>query len=255
MKQNILAVNMPVTLSITKNLESISHAIQFAQSGDIVIFPEGAISGYSDSMNFLTKIDLVECEKGFQFLRDSAKAKNIMIWAGSAIKENEHWFNAAIGFMNDGNIKTYLKINLANVERGFFDTGKELSVFSIKPNLILGIQICRELKFPEQWGLLARLGANLIIHLNNAVGDSEIYDIWRSHLISRAAETQRFVISVNNAGSAQKCPTIIIDPHGKVLAEINSDKLEFARVEIDLTKVSNSLLTQCRTDIVSIVNH
>ena len=243
---------MPVTLSISKNLEIMSAVISSAQSGDIVIFPEGAISGYSEDMSFLKEIDEVECENSFRVLSSLAKDKNIFIWAGSAIKENGHWFNSAIGFMHNGNIKTYQKINLANAERGFFDSGKSLPIFSMKEGLAVGVQLCRELRFPEQWGILARNGAQLFIHLNNAIGDNEIYDIWKSHLISRAAETQRFVVSVNNAGSAQKSPTIIIDPLGKVLVEINSDKLECARIEIDISKISDSLINQCRTDIVAI---
>lgn len=243
---------MPVSLSISKNIEIMSDVISSAQSGDIVIFPEGAISGYSEDMSFLKEIDEAEIEKSLRTLSIFAKEKNLNIWAGSAIKEKGQWFNSALGFMNDGNINTYQKINLANAERGIFDSGKSLPTFLIKEGLRVGVQLCRELRFPEQWGILARNGAQVFFHLNNAIGDNEIYDIWRSHLISRAAETQRFVVSVNNAGAAQKCPTIIIDPLGRVLVEIKSDKLVCARIEIDISKVSDTLINQCRTDIVLI---
>jgi len=115
-----------------------------------------------------------------------------------------------------------------------------------------GIQICRELRFPEQWGWLARGGAQIILHLNNAIGDDLFQSVWKSHLVSRAAETQRFVISANNAAPKQGSPTIAIAPDGQIIDEIVSAELGILRVELDLSKVSNWYLDQSRSDVVAI---
>ena len=101
-------------------------------------------------------------------------------------------------------------------------------------------------------GWLARRGAQIILHLDNAVGHAWNLPVWRSHLVSRAAETQRFVLSANNAAPEQNSPTIAIAPDGRVLGEIVSDRLEVMRVELDLSLVSNGNLDQCRTDLVTI---
>jgi predicted amidohydrolase len=119
-------------------------------------------------------------------------------------------------------------------------------------NVLIGVQICRELRFPEQWGWLARRGAQMILHLNNATGDSSYQPIWRSHLVSRAAEMQRFVLSANHAAAEQVSPTIAIAPDGHVMAEAVSTDLEILRIELDLSKVSNLYLDQSRTDVVTI---
>jgi len=39
----------------------------------------------------------------------------------------------------------------------------------------------------------------LFIRLNNATGDGHDQMVWKSYLISRAAETQRFVANAKNA--------------------------------------------------------
>jgi predicted amidohydrolase len=116
----------------------------------------------------------------------------------------------------------------------------------------VGIQLCRELRFPEQWGWMARRGAQILLHLNNAKRDDRYLPVWKSHLISRAAETQRFVISANVAAPKQMSPTIVIAPDGQVLDEVVSDRLAVLRVGLDLSQVSDWYLGQCRTDVVRI---
>lgn len=115
----------------------------------------------------------------------------------------------------------------------------------------VGVQICRELRFPEQWAALARRGAQVILHLNNAIGDDRDRSVWKSHLVSRAAETQRFVISANNATPQQTSPTLVVAPDGQVMGEVVSARVETLRVELDLSRVSNWYLDQSRTDIVT----
>ena len=74
----------------------------------------------------------------------------------------------------------------------------------------------------------------------------------KSQLISRATENQRFVISVNTAALQQKCPTIVINPKGKILNEVISEKTNFFHVNIDLDLISNWYLEQSRTDLIDI---
>jgi len=192
---------------------------------------------------------------GIKHLRAEAEKRKINVWAGACVNIDDKWFNAAYGFSADGKTQVYHKINLANHERGVFSTGNNLPVFELNTpdgKVIVGIQLCRELRFPEQWGWLARCGAQIILHLNNAVDDDSFHPVWKSHLISRAAETQRFVLSANNAAPKQVSPTIAIAPNGQVLGEIVSAELDILKVELDLSKVSNWYLDQSRTDIVAI---
>lgn len=255
MKINALIAQLPVSLSIQRNLEMIDSVVEQTNVGDLVIFPEGSISGYSTDTSFLKQIDRLALMNGINHLQAEAERRRINLWAGACINIDDQWFNAAYGFLADGKMQVYHKINLANHERGSFAAGNSLPRFELNmfdEKVVIGVQICRELRFPEQWGWLARCGAQIILHLNNAIGDSSYQPIWRSHLVSRAAETQRFVLSANNAAAEQISPTIAIAPDGHVIAEVSSPNLEVLRVELDLSKVSNLYLNQSRADVVAI---
>jgi predicted amidohydrolase len=250
-----LVAQFPVSLSIQKNLELTQRVLEQAQRGDLVILPEGAISGYSHDLSFLKTIDRRDLKLELASLYSEAQKRRIHLWVGTCLYKDGHWFNTAIGYGPDGEKSIYHKINLANHERGTFTTGSALPVFHLNMpsgTVAIGVQICRELRFPEQWGWLARRGAQVILHLNNTVGHAWNLPVWRSHLVSRAAEIQRFVLSANNAAPEQNSPTIAVAPSGQVLGEIMSDRLEVMRVDLDLSLVSNWYLDQCRTDLVTI---
>ncbi len=117
------------------------------------------------------------------------------------------------------------------------------------------MQLCREIRFPEQWQQLARSGAEVFFYLTNAVGDNRDAPVWRSHLISRAAENQRFVIAANNAHEAQKCPSMIITPSGNVIKEVVSEKKELLRTQVETSEISNWYLNQARIDVVKLVSN
>jgi predicted amidohydrolase len=255
MKVNAIVAQFPVTLSIQRNLRCIDAVLAQANAGDLVIFPEGSVSGYSTDLSFLKRINHHELMMGLKHLQKVSAEREINVWIGACVKDGSQWFNTAYGFSADGKIQIYHKVNLANHERGVFSAGNALPVFELNTpggKVVVGVQICRELRFPEQWGWLARCGAQIILHLNNAIGDDTYQPVWKSHLVSRAAETQRFVLSANNAASQQISATIVVAPDGQVIGEVVSDKLETLRVELDLTKVSNWYLDQSRTDVVVI---
>jgi predicted amidohydrolase len=255
MNLTAVVVQFPVSLSIRNNLEMIDSVLGQTNAGDWVIFPEGSLSGYSPDMSFLQHIDHGELLAGLRHVQQVAEQRMINVWVGACMNKDGKWFNTVHGFTADGKSHVYRKINLANQERGAFSVGDHLPTFDVdtpEGAVKIGIQICRELRFPEQWGWLARCGAQVILHLNNAVGEDRYQSVWKSHLISRAAETQRFVLSTNNAAPKQSSPTIAVAPDGLVMGEIVSTELDVLRVELDLSQASRKLLDQSRNDVVSI---
>lgn len=248
---SVVAAQFPV-LSIRENLVSMRAVLEQTRVGDLVVFPEGAVSGYSTDVAFLKQICRQELQASLDRLRNEAMERKITIWAGACLRENGQWFNTACGFTPTGQMHVYHKINLAVHERGVLMAGDDLPVFELSTPMgvvSVGVQICRELRFPEQWKALARHGAQAILHLNNAVGDDRYQPVWRSHLVSRAAETQRFVVSVNNAAPQQVSPTLIVAPDGQVMGECVSALPQMLRVSLDLSQVSNWYLDQSRTDL------
>lgn len=246
---NAIIAQFPVTFSIQSNLNYIDSVLAQTNVGDLVLFPEGALSGYSTDPAFLTHIDCHTLITGLRYLQKMTAKRKINVWAGACVNDNGAWFNAAYGFSADGRTQVYRKINLGTHERGLVSAGHSLPVFELNTpegKVVVGVQICRELRFPEQWVWLARRGAQIILHLNNAVGDEAFRPVWKSHLVSRAAETQRFVLSANTAASEQLCPTMAVAPDGQIMAEVVAEKPETLRVELDLTRVSNWYLDQSR---------
>jgi len=229
--------------------------LDWARPGDWVIFPEGSVSGYALDLSFLDSLDPQELNAALDTLAVQAQERSIFLWVGACTPEGGKWRNQAIGFTPQGEVYCYRKINLAHHERGVFIPGDSLPVFSLSMpsgKIKIGVQLCREIRYPEQWGWLARQGAQVILHLNNAVGDARLQPVWRSHLVSRSAENQRFVLSVNNAAAEQICPTIALAPDGHVLAEIVSAEAQIRRVELDLALVTNWYMDQSRADIVTL---
>jgi predicted amidohydrolase len=255
MELSVLVAQFPISLSIQENLSNILELLAQSRPNDLVVFPEGSISGYAKDLSFLEEINPAELREGINLLHQETIKREIHLWIGSLLDKNAGWGNFGFGFTSEPEEFEYQKINLANHERGVLIPGDTLPVFELETNIgpiKIGVQICREIRYPEQWGWLARCGAQLIVHLNNAVGDDQYQAIWRSHLVSRAAETQRFVISANNAAPFQVCPTMVIAPDGQVLEEVVSDQATAVRTQLDLTLLSNWYLDQCRDDVVAI---
>lgn len=250
-----LLVQFPVSLSVSENVKAIELAVNHAHPGELVLCPEGCVSGYSRDLTYLHKIDLKAVENSLSELELLAQRRGIHLWVGSMVNEEGAWRNAAFGFTPQGQVHTYYKVNLASHERGTFQGGCDLPLFSLEfdgGTALVGVQICRELRYPEQWGWLARQGAQVILHLNNAIGNSRNRTVWRSMLVSRAAETGRYVLSANNGAEGRQGPTIAIAPDGQTLGEIAHRGTATLRASLDLSKVSNWYLDQCRKDVVAI---
>ena len=253
---NAIVAQFSVTFDIKHNLNVILSTIEQAKEDSLIVLPEGALSGYDEDARFLQSIDPSLLEDALQTLRRVVERKNVNLIFGSCLFENGNWFNAGIHFAPRHEF-IYRKVNLATNERGCFTAGSNLSIIKTRINnqpVKLGIQLCREIRFPEQWQFLARQGAEVFCYLTNAVGDSSQAQVWRSHLVSRAAENQRFVLCVNNAHSAQKCPSMIIAPSGVVIWERLSADVEIGQHILDLSQVSNWYLDQSRRDLLNPAN-
>ena len=255
MRISILIGHIPVSLDINSNLNNILKILSKSKENDLVIFPEGSISGYDTQVSFLSKIKITELDNAMRNLQEQVIKRNIHVWIGTCLFEENRWYNCALGLTPNREVFRYDKVNLATHERGIFTHGSKLRVFNQNINneeLTIGVQLCRELKYSEQWRWLAINGAKLFLHLNNSIGNPRDKSIWRSQLISRATENQRYVISVNCASNEQTSPTIIIDPRGEVLEEISSGQDQFIRTKIDLDLVSDYYINQSRVDLLEL---
>jgi predicted amidohydrolase len=255
MSINVLAGQVPITWNIVDNVATVASALQLTSPHDLLVLPEGMISGYDDQLTGLQALQSGEVNEAIDAVSDMARARNIHLICGTLHHDDGGWSNAAIYFAPDGERRVYQKVNLATGERSRLIAGTHLPIFELRVDdgmLKVSPQLCRELRFPEQWHVPAREGAQLFAYLTYAANPRESIDVWRSHLVSRAAETQRFVIAANVAHPDRHCPTMIVSPKGEVIAEVLGPEAVTLRSSIDSDDVGHWYVDQQRDDVVHI---
>lgn len=254
MEVSAVVAQFPVSLDMERNLRVIQAILESCAPDDVVVLPEGSLSGYSDDIRFLKGVSMRGVDKGLDSLHSYARDRGIHLFVGTIMLDAGRWYNTAVYLSPRGERWVYRKVNLATHERGYLTAGDELPVMTLEMEggpLRVGVQLCREIRFPEQWKALAQNGADLILYMTHAIEDAPHRPVWRSHLMSRAAELQRFVLAANTAHAEQLCPTMMIDPAGMVLDEVTSSSQAVLRQKIETTKISNWYLSQARTDLLS----
>lgn len=250
----VAVAQIPVGFSVPGNLKTILDVLAMTTPGDVVVTPEGSLTGYlvngPADFDYLARNDPSE---GVETLAREAARRRVHLWIGVCRQRDGEWSNEAVGLLADGSRMTYRKVNLAAVERGKFRAGDELPVFEAPASsggvIQVGVQLCRELRFPEQWRSLAERGARLFLHLNHGRGDSTVFQTWRAMLIARAAENQRFLVSANAVSALQHCPSMVIAPDGDVVLELPVGETDVQRVDLDLDRNADWYLGQRRREL------
>lgn len=253
MQVSVVVAQLPVCWSVKRNTETVVEAVGRVEAGSVLVLPECVLSGYDDQLSGLDDLDPDALAQACDVVADAASRANVHVLCGTLLFDGGRWWNAAIHFPPAGQAQTYRKVNLATHERGRAVAGSELPVMRMMlpgGSMRAGIQLCREIRFPEQWSCLARQGAEVLIYMTYAVNPLVVPGVWRAHLVSRAAETGRFVLAANVAGEDQHCPSMIVSPRGEVLDEAPPGVAAMLRRRIDLAGISDSYLRQQRSDVV-----
>jgi predicted amidohydrolase len=258
MQVPVAVAQVPVCWSVPRNLETILAAIGAARAGTVLVLPEAALSGYDDQLSGLDDLSPGELAEAREVIAAAVRDTGVHVFFGTLLAEHGQWWNAAVYCSPAGRSWVYRKVNLATHERGRLAAGAALPLLRVTlpgGQALAGVQLCREIRFPEQWHCLARQGAQVLIYLTCAANPAEPPGVWRAHLISRAAETQRFVLAANVADGRQHCPTMVVSPRGQVLAEAPVGAAATLELTIDLADIRDGYLSQQRDDVVSVTWH
>lgn len=248
----VAVAQTPVSWDISQNLAAITSCLAEVRTGEIVVLPEACLSGYDDQLSGLDRLDPGALARAVDRLAGLAADRGIHLFCGSLLFEDGAWWNAALCLSPDGTRRTYRKVNLATHERGRLAAGSELPVLPLRldgGSLAVGVQLCREIVFPEQWRYLAEAGAQAFVYLTNAVNPAVPAGVWSSHLISHAAVNQRFVIACNVADPGQHCPSMVVSPRDEILGDLPASQAAVLRTVIDTEDISDRYLSQRRTDV------
>lgn len=237
MKLRIAGAQIPVTGEVGANLEIISRAMDYAvdEKADILLTPEGSLSGYSHIFN------REEVEKALKIVTQKAKAVGLGLALGTCyIESDNQCYNQLRFYDSDGSFLGYhSKIltcgTLDNISRGEIEhyTVKPLRTFKFK-GITIGGLICNDLwanpectpgSNPHLTQQLARMGARVIFHaVNGGRGGQDTFatesvykNYHESNLRLRARAGGLWIATVDNSYPLElpvTSPAGIVNPEG-----------------------------------------
>lgn len=248
---NIVLAQRIVSRDLSANFAQIKAQLAQAAEDAWVIFPEGMLSGYAPAdAHYIASLDAKTLITAIDEIQQICNAHNCNCIFGTAFPHEGQWFNATLALIPGKPSTLYFKNNLARLDHTHFAPGCGLQTYHTQ-DTTFGVQMCRELLFPEQWRALKQHGAQVIFHINNAIQPHDA--VWRHVLITRALENQIYVVSVNNGASPQALASCVISPQGEVLLELPIQQASTASIDLDLEQVSRYYFDQIRSDLAKMV--
>ena len=159
-------------------------------------------------------------------------------------------FNAHVIVNDAGEVQaSYRKIHLFDVDMGDVNgpvlmesataAAGETLVTCDSPAGKLGLTVCYDLRFPEMFARLRyELGCEVML-VPSAFTKPTGQAHWETLLRARAIETQSYVVAaaqagVHSEGRASHGHAMIVDPWGKVVAELDGEETGIAVADVDL---------------------
>ncbi|MCP4624441.1 MAG: nitrilase [bacterium] len=237
-------VNQPLN-NLDRMIPLIEEAKQ--QDANLICFPELNVTGYSTRASIEHSAEPIPGPISRR-LQKMALEFQIVILAGMAEKDdNGRIFASHLVVGPDEISGIYRKIHIAPPEIGIFTAGDSIPVFEAG-GVILGIQLCYDVHFPELSTRMAVDGADIIFmpHASPRGTPPEKLTSWLRHLTARAFDNSVFIIACNQNGDNQKglhFPglAVVIEPSGEVInkdlsgedgvifADLKADTLEAVR--------------------------
>ncbi len=229
--------------------EAAAAGAQYALTPEVtMIFPENREQLKSVAAPF-------EGHPQLAAVGDLARQHQMFVQIGSLPipLEDGRFANRSVLFGPDGAQRaTYDKIHLFDADIAGLNAyresatyrGGEKAVTAPIGDFTLGFSICYDMRFPSLYNALANGGANLIaVPAAFTVPTGQAH--WHVLLRARAIETGSYVIAAAQGGShangrSTYGHSLIIDPWGKIIAELDHDRPGVLMADIDLAGVNEA---------------
>ena len=232
-------------LDFNENLKTINHFIRQAKSeGAAYIFLPEAFYSMSDGLT-PTPYLISEGNEHYQNLVNLARDNSVTLVGGScAVGVGNKIFNRAYIISSEGKVLSYYdKKNLfkckfksqnggriIDIDEGrIYSKGQvESTLFSLNHFWKVGLSICFDIRFGENYSNFRSKGANLIC-IPSAFTKKTGKLHWHTLVKARAIETQSFVVAAAQVGNHNdKVSTyghsLVVNPMGKVLCDLGGEK-------------------------------
>jgi predicted amidohydrolase len=244
----VAVLQMATSADPEGNAAKVGQALQDADArgARLLVVPECALSGYLPARDL--DFDALAAAEA----RVVEQVADVGLWLalGTTRLRDGSRRNTAVLYCPGGEVVgSYEKTHLTGADTPVFEPGDELPVFPLD-DWTVGLQICFDMRFPENWRILRRKGAELIIHLSNASRSAA----WKVPVLegavrSRAAENGMFVASANDARAPQMMVSAVCDPDGRDLARAAENEETLLVAELDRSGVKDDFLAVRRTDL------
>ena len=191
------------------------------EPGSLLVLPEMFATGFSMNVASVAEENTPGTEP---FLRELARELNIYIQAGLVTRDpSGRGLNQAVVLSPQGEeLARYTKIHPFTLggELACYSRGTEIQSFEWH-TLKTTPFICYDLRFPEIFRSAVKLGAEMFVVIADWPSRREQH--WVTLLQARAIENLAYVVGVNRSGKDPQHVypgrSLIIDPHGKILAD------------------------------------
>ena len=200
----------------------------------IIVFPELCVPGYPSAAHAARLAVALDSEE-IGNLRTTARRERVALCFGFAERTSGGSLHNSMAFVDQGGevLAVYRKVHLWVSERGWAREGDRFDCFAAGP-LALGMWICYDTRFPEAARAVALGGATLGLVGSAWFGPAEE---WELALRARAMDNGMFVAGAALQGDFEgaefRGASLIVDPHGRVLAEGREGRDEVIAGEYD----------------------
>lgn len=226
----LVQVNCSSTEGYEQRVERVLAKTEHAcGQADLVVLPELWSTGAFDLDRAREHAQPFDCAL-ITRMSDMARTNDVWLHGGSfaEVTDAGQHFNTSVLFAPDGSVAaTYRKIHVFGYggEAQLMSAGSELTVVQT-PLGPTGLATCYDLRFPEQFRALTRLGAQAFL-VTSGWPTTRI-DAWDVLVRSRAIEDQAWVIACNQVGLQSGVQlggrSAVIDPIGGVVSIAGDDE-------------------------------
>ena len=219
-----------------------------ADRPDMVVLPEMFTYLGESSDAKRAAADPIPGGEAYVFLRDLARRHGVYVHGGSIMEaDGEDLYNTTVAFDPEGKeLARYRKIHMFDVttpdgkqywESKDISRGSDVATYQAN-GATVGCSICYDLRFPELYQALARMGATIIM-VPAAFTLMTGKDHWEVLLRARAIETETYVLAPGQCGTyangtrASYGHSLVADPWGHVIAKAQ-DKVGWVTARLDL---------------------
>jgi len=222
-----------------RNLKKLDELISSLNGDtDIIVLPEMFTTGFSMNPKDLSEAPFSET---YEWMVNHSVKGNFGICGSYIVKQDEHFFNRWIFVSPESNSWHYDKRHLFTMrnENRIYTQGNKRIVFSFR-----GVRICPNICYDLRFPVWSRNLNDYDLLINSANWPEIRREAWSILLKARAIENQCFVVGVNrvgydNSGILHMGNSVILDPRGNIITELNENKEGVATGEISLSELND----------------